>query len=121
MLPEWVTRTWLELIAPERFQFLYGGSEGVGLSSCTGVEWLEHPGTTGKPLDCDVVILDADRRELSPGEVGEIWMRLHSETEPFRYIGMETPNRSLADTARLGTWGGLTRTATSTSQIGGRT
>jgi bile acid-coenzyme A ligase len=90
-LPEWVARTWLELIAPERFLFVYGGSEGLGLAMCSGREWLEHPGTTGRPLDCDTVILDAEAQVLGPGEVGEIWMRLHSDDEPFRYVGIDTP------------------------------
>jgi bile acid-coenzyme A ligase len=28
---------------------------------------------------------------LATGEVSEIWMRLHSEVQPFRYVGTETP------------------------------
>jgi bile acid-coenzyme A ligase len=90
-LPEWVARTWLELIEPERFIFVYGGSEVVGVCMCTGREWLSHPGTTGVPVGCEVAILDADHKVLAPGEVGEIWMRLHTDAEPFRYIGTETP------------------------------
>jgi bile acid-coenzyme A ligase len=106
-LPEWVTRIWLELIEPERFQFLYGGSEGIGLCSCTGRDWLEHPGTTGRPTDCDVLILDVEHREQPQGEIGEIWMRLHSESEPFRYIGMETPEPILGGYRTFGDMGWL--------------
>jgi bile acid-coenzyme A ligase len=90
-IPEWLVRTWLELVPPERFVFTYGGSEMVGLCMCTGSEWLEHPGTTGRPVGCDVLILNADRETQPAGEVGEIWMRLHSEGQPFRYLGTETP------------------------------
>jgi bile acid-coenzyme A ligase len=92
VLPEWVTRTWLELVPPERFMFTYGGSEGLGIVACTGREWLDHPGTTGRGADCDVVIRDAEGRDLPPGEIGEIWLRLRSgEADPFRYVGAETP------------------------------
>ena len=90
-LPEWVARTWLEIIPPERFVFVYGGSEMLGLCMCTGADWLEHPGTTGLPVDCDILILSSDGGVLPQGEIGEIWMRLRSETQPFRYVGIETP------------------------------
>ena len=91
VLPEWVARTWLELVSPERFLMIYGGSESIGTVMCTGVEWLQRPGTTGRPIDCEVVVLGPDRHPLPAGEVGEVWMRLSSPGEPFRYIGIETP------------------------------
>jgi bile acid-coenzyme A ligase len=106
-LPEWVARTWLELIEPERFLFVYGGSEMLGLCMCSGADWLEHPGTTGRPVDCDVLILGTDGEVLPQGEIGEIWMRLHSEEQPFRYVGIETPEpvmggyRTFGDMGRL--------------------
>ena len=108
VLPEWVTRTWLELVPPERFMFTYGGSEGLGIVACTGVEWLAHPGTTGRGADCEVAVRDAEGRDLPPGEIGEIWLRLRSgELQPFRYVGAETPApadggwRSFGDMGRL--------------------
>jgi bile acid-coenzyme A ligase len=106
-LPEWVARTWLELIPPERFMFVYGGSELLGATMCTGREWLDHPGTVGVPVGCDVAILDDDLRELPVGEVGQIWMRLHTDAQPFNYIGTDTPEpildgfRSFGDMGRL--------------------
>ncbi len=108
VLPEWVTRTWLELVPPERFMFTYGGSEGLGIVACTGVEWLTHPGTTGRGADCDVAVRDAEGRDLPPGGIGEIWLRLRSGVvEPFRYLGADTPApvdggwRSFGDMGRL--------------------
>jgi bile acid-coenzyme A ligase len=106
-LPEWVARTWLELIPPERFEFVYGGSEGIGATRCTGADWLARPGTVGLPVGCQVVILDEDHRPVPVGEVGEIWMRREDDAEPFRYIGTETPEpildgyRSFGDMGRL--------------------
>ncbi|MGY1740195.1 MULTISPECIES: class I adenylate-forming enzyme family protein [unclassified Blastococcus] len=109
VLPEWVTRIWLELVPPERFMFTYGGSEALGIVACTGVEWLAHPGTTGRGTDCEVAILGAAGRRLPAGEVGEIWLRpLSGATEaPFRYVGAETPApleggwRTFGDMGRL--------------------
>lgn len=108
VLPEWVARTWLELVPPERFLFTYGGSEGLGIVACTGVEWLTHPGTTGRGVDCDVAVLDAGGRPLPPGEIGEIWLRRRGgDEQPFRYVGAETPApleggwRSFGDMGRL--------------------
>ncbi len=90
-LPEWAARVWLQLIPPERFLFVYGGSERLGSTVCTGKEWLDRPGTVGRAVDCDIAILDGDRQPLPAGEVGEIWMRLNSDEPPFEYIGVPTP------------------------------
>ncbi|HEX5588094.1 MAG TPA: AMP-binding protein, partial [Acidimicrobiia bacterium] len=90
-LPDWVARTWLELVPPERFTFVYGGSEVLGTAMCSGVEWLEHPGTTGRPVGCELLILDAAHQPVPTGEVGEIYMKLPTDDAPFEYIGTDTP------------------------------
>jgi bile acid-coenzyme A ligase len=90
-VPEWVVRAWFELIPPERFAFSYGGSEGHGLVMTTGDQWLEHPGTVGKPLDAEVKILDEHGNEVPIGEIGEIHLRQHNAGQNFEYIGQPTP------------------------------
>ncbi|MBO0730534.1 MAG: AMP-binding protein, partial [Acidimicrobiaceae bacterium] len=90
-LPEWAARVWLELVPPERFMFVYGGSERLGSTVCTGKEWLDHPGTVGRAAGCEIAILDRDQRPLPVGEVGEIWMRLDTDEPPFEYVGVPTP------------------------------
>lgn len=89
-LPEWVARTWLELVGPEHFIFSYGGSEGIGLTMCTGVEWLLHPGTSGVPRDCELAILGPDGEHLPPGSIGQVYMRSPGGAT-FRYVGIPTP------------------------------
>jgi bile acid-coenzyme A ligase len=91
-IPEWVVRAWFELVPPERFAFTYGGSEGHGLVMTTGDQWLEHPGTVGKPLLGEAKILDEDGNEVPTGEIGEIFLRGGATGPSFRYIGQPTPD-----------------------------
>lgn len=85
--PPWLKRWWIERIGAEKVWEVYGSSEGIGATIIRGDEWLEHPGSVGKPSDnSELKILDEEQRELPPGEVGEIYMR--KPTPPtFNYIG----------------------------------
>lgn len=51
----------------------YGSSEGVGVSFIRAEDWLEHPGSVGRPLVGIPHILGADGRELPPGQPGDIY------------------------------------------------
>ncbi|OBF17226.1 fatty-acid--CoA ligase FadD4 [Mycobacterium sp. ACS4331] len=51
----------------------YGSSEGVGVSFIRAEEWLEHPGSVGRPLLGTPHVLDEHGTELAPGEIGEIY------------------------------------------------
>ncbi|HET6966651.1 MAG TPA: AMP-binding protein, partial [Ornithinibacter sp.] len=90
-IPEWVARAWFELVPPERFIFSYGSSEGLGFVVTTGDVWLQHPGTTGRPVTCELKILDPGGNEVPAGTVGEIYMRPFEEGPTFEYLGAETP------------------------------
>jgi bile acid-coenzyme A ligase len=75
-LPVWLGRRWCELVGPEHLYLSYGASEGHGLVSCRGDEWLAHPGTLGLPYgETEVKILDPEGKELPAGEVGGIYLR----------------------------------------------
>ena len=53
----------------------YAATEGWG-TYVTSEEWLQRPGTVGKPATPDyLVILDDDGNRLAPGEVGRIWIQ----------------------------------------------
>jgi len=90
-VPEWVVDRWLELIDPEAFVFIYGSSERVGFAMMTGADWAEHRGSTGKAVDVDISIRDESGRELTTGEIGEIYMRPFVPRRMYRYIGVPTP------------------------------
>jgi bile acid-coenzyme A ligase len=75
-LPVWLGRRWCELVGPEHLFLSYGASEGHGLVSCRGDQYLAHPGTLGLPFgETELKILDTDGTELPVGEVGGIYMR----------------------------------------------
>ena len=57
---------------------IYGASEGgFGMSTLVGSEeWLERPGTVGRPTAIsEVYVTDDDGNVLGPGEVGTIYLR----------------------------------------------
>ena len=91
-VPDWVVERWLELVDPSVFVFSYGSSERLGLVMMNGEEWAAHPGATGKPVDVELSIRDAEGTPLPPGEVGEIFMRPLGPRRLFEYIGMPTPD-----------------------------
>lgn len=78
----------------------YGCTETGMVVSCSSQQWLEHPGTVGRPLPEAIVrILDANGRDLPPGEVGEIAARLVGSPD-FTYSG-DPAKRSESDRGGL--------------------
>ena len=51
----------------------YSSSEGVGFTLIDSEDWLNHPGSVGRPLTGIPKILDDDLQELPVGEVGQIY------------------------------------------------
>jgi bile acid-coenzyme A ligase len=94
--PPWLKRRWIELVGAEHVYEGFGSTESVGSLMIRGDEWLEHPGSVGKPQVTDVSIRDEDGREVPTGEVGEIFMRWNGRvgrTGGYRYWG-SAPARS---------------------------
>lgn len=61
----------------------YGSTEGNGMLLVGTEEWLARPGTVGRPLLGEIVILDGDGTQLPPGHVGEVWFRGATNFEYF--------------------------------------
>lgn len=87
--PRWLKKQWMDLLGPSRVIELYGATEAIGAAAIPGDEWLEHEGSVGKPLACDVRILDDERREVPVGEVGMIYMRPHFPGPTYEYRGSD--------------------------------
>ncbi|GII81050.1 putative acid-CoA ligase [Sphaerisporangium rufum] len=85
--PPWLKRQWMDLLGPDRVAELYGATEAIGAAGIRGEEWLAHPGSVGRPLGCDLRILDDSQREAPTGEVGMIYMRPHHAGPTYEYRG----------------------------------
>lgn len=106
--PEWLKRDWIDRVGAERIYEAYGATEAIGHTSIRGDEWLQHPGSVGRPQDCEIRILDESGAELPAGEVGEVFLRDAGHPEPtYRYLGADplpqTPDgfSSVGDLGRL--------------------
>ncbi|HEX4218749.1 MAG TPA: AMP-binding protein [Acidimicrobiales bacterium] len=89
--PPWLKRRWIERVGAEHIFEGFGSTETVGALAIRGDEWLEHPGSVGRPMISDVSIRDAEGHECSPLEVGEIFMRFRRpDTRPIEpHVGFE--------------------------------
>ncbi|MCC6718323.1 MAG: AMP-binding protein [Acetobacteraceae bacterium] len=93
--PAWLKQRWIELTAPEKVMEGYGSSENAGACLIRGDEWLQHPGSVGRPAGCELRILDEDFREVPQGEVGEIFFRPAAHPQPtYQYIGSAPARRT---------------------------
>ena len=61
----------------------------------TSAEALRKPGTVGRPIDGAVVkIFDSAGKELAPGEIGEVYIRIGGFPD-FTYHGMDDKRREV--------------------------
>jgi bile acid-coenzyme A ligase len=83
-------------------------SEGLVASFMRGDEWLQHPGSVGKPIGAETLVVDEDGKPLPTGEVGELFFRpTGSDGEAFRYIGNSAPRTLPGGWASVGDLGRL--------------
>ena len=88
--PPWLKEAWIEWLGPARVWELYGGTEQQLTTVISGTEWLAHRGSVGRPFLGlgSIRILDVDRRDLPPGEVGEVYLKRAEGYPPsYRYVG----------------------------------
>jgi bile acid-coenzyme A ligase len=85
--PDWLKRAWIEWLGPERIWELYAGTEAQMVTVIKGDEWLEHPGSVGRPVYGELRILDVAGNEAPVGEMGEVFMRSPEGTTTYRYVG----------------------------------
>ncbi|WP_041832616.1 class I adenylate-forming enzyme family protein [Actinoplanes sp. N902-109] len=72
--PPAVKRAAIDLFGPVLLEY-YGTSESVA-TEITTAEWLDRPGSVGRPLPGIGVDVVRDGRPVPPGELGEIRLRL---------------------------------------------
>src|SRR5882757_6993867 len=74
-------RAMIEWLGPIIYEYL-GATEGL-VCRITSQEWLQHPGSVGKPLVGQMRILDEHGVDVAVGEVGTIYF--HTGTTPYTY------------------------------------
>ena len=62
----------------------YGATEANGFTFSTTAEWLAHPGTVGRPILGELLILDGDGKECATGVDGTVWFRGATAFEYFQ-------------------------------------
>jgi bile acid-coenzyme A ligase len=103
--PEHVKRAFLDWLGPTRVVEVYAGTESRGLTSIRGDEWLEHPGSVGRPVGGSRMrIVDDAGGPLPTGTIGTIEMT-RAGGATYRYRGAPTPPEDDWDT--LGDSGSL--------------
>jgi len=91
--PDWLKREWITWLGPEKIWELYAGTEAQSATVIKGDEWLEHPGSVGRPIVGEMKILDEDGNECPRGVQGEVFMRPPDGVTTYRYIGAEAKAR----------------------------
>ncbi|MBM7276365.1 AMP-binding protein [Gordonia rubripertincta] len=92
--PPEIKRAMIGWFGPIIHEF-YGGSETGPVVICSSGDWLEHPGTVGRPFaDVEVRILD-DGVEVATGETAEIYVRPPSAWPDFTYLDNEKKRRDM--------------------------
>jgi bile acid-coenzyme A ligase len=84
-------RGWIEWIGAEKVTEVYAGSESAGLTMIRGDEWLQRPGSVGRPIGGSQmrVVSTTTGAKLTAGEVGLVQMR-RKGPRTYRYVGTET-------------------------------
>ncbi len=67
-----VKRAMIAWWGPIIYEF-YAATEGHGATFLNSHQWLEHPGSVGRPIMGEIHICDDNNEELPIGEVGTIW------------------------------------------------
>jgi long-chain acyl-CoA synthetase len=66
----------------------WGASEGGVVTLASSQEWLERPGTVGRPLPSyEVLVTDEEARPQPAGTIGTLWCRHTGDGRVFEYFG----------------------------------
>jgi len=87
----WLKHDWIARFGPDHVWEVYGATEGLVRCWIGGCEWLERPGSVGRPLGgARIRITAPDGTEVPAGELGEIYaMPASGPRMTYRYIGAE--------------------------------
>ncbi|WP_327138868.1 AMP-binding protein [Nocardia sp. NBC_01327] len=90
--PPAVKRAAIDWFGAALWEF-YGCSESGAITWTSSNDWLEHPGTVGRPLDgAAVVIFDERGTELPPRQIGRVFIKSADYWPDFDYLNQPSPN-----------------------------
>jgi acyl-CoA synthetase (AMP-forming)/AMP-acid ligase II len=91
--PRAVKAAMIEWWGPVLFEF-YSATEGLGMTLISSKEWIERPGSVGRPLFGEPHIVDDEGNVVGPGEIGTIYF---SGGYPFEYSGNPEQTKAAHD------------------------
>jgi long-chain acyl-CoA synthetase len=72
--PIHVKHAMIEWLGPIITEY-YGATEANGFTFCDSAQWLARPGTVGKPILGELLVLDDDGIQCPAGTDGTVWFR----------------------------------------------
>jgi acyl-CoA synthetase (AMP-forming)/AMP-acid ligase II len=91
--PVHVKRAMIDWLGPIITEY-YAATEGIGATFCDTAQWLAHPGTVGRAISGELLILDENGQECPAGVDGTIWFRGSTAFEYFDDPAKTAENRS---------------------------
>jgi len=90
-IAQWQKRQWIDWLGADHIWEVYGATEGIVRCWIGGREWIDRPGSVGRPIDgTRIRIVDPSGQDLSSGKTGEIFaMPPGGPGSTYRYIGAE--------------------------------
>jgi acyl-CoA synthetase (AMP-forming)/AMP-acid ligase II len=93
-----VKRAMIEWLGPILVEY-YAATEGNGFTLCDSEQWLAHPGTVGRCIVGDLMILDEHGEPCPPGTDGTVWFGGATNFEYFEDPVKTAENRSADGTS----------------------
>ena len=93
-----VKKAMIDWFGPKILEY-YGATEANGFTFCESQEWLAHPGTVGKCVLGELLILDDEGNQQPTGTEGTVWFRGATNFEYFNDPEKTAESRDRAGTA----------------------